>query len=122
MKYLLKTDTICSYNNNEPFPCTHMLLKHVDSKITAFLSSVLLCFCSFIVVNIPFIRFHMLYVYRQFYTCISRTSVLYAFLYALFVWFTYCLCCIYCVYIYTMYFSILSTKCFFITFPNITDV
>ena len=71
MKYLLKTDTICSYNNNESFRCTHMLLKHVDSKITAFLSSVLLCICSFTVVNIPSIRFPMLHVCIQFYTCIS---------------------------------------------------
>ena len=69
MKSLLKTDTICSYNNNEP-PCTHMLLKHADSKITTFLSSVLLCIYSFTVVNIPSIRFHMLHVYKQFYTCI----------------------------------------------------
>ena len=71
MKYLLKTDTICSYNNNESFLCTHMLLKHVDSKITAFLSSVLLCICSFTVVNIPSIRFPMLHVCIQLYTCIS---------------------------------------------------
>ena len=65
-KYLLKTDTICSYNNNEPLPCTHMMLKHVDSKITTFLSSVLLCIYSFTVVNIPSIRFHMLHVYKHF--------------------------------------------------------
>ena len=48
-----------------------MLLKHVDSKITAFRSYVLLCICSFTVVNIPSIRFPMLHVCRQFYTCIS---------------------------------------------------
>ena len=47
-----------------------MMLKHVDSKITTFLSSVLLCIYSFTVVNIPSIRFHMLHVYKQFYTCI----------------------------------------------------
>ena len=69
---LIKTDTICSYNNNEPFPCTHMLLKHVDSKITTFLSSVLLCICSFTVVNIPSIRFHMLHLCRQLHSCISN--------------------------------------------------
>ena len=29
---------MCSYNNNEPLPCTHMMLKaYVDSKITTFL-------------------------------------------------------------------------------------
>ena len=48
-----------------------MLLKHVNSKITAFLSSVLLYIYSFTVVNIPHIRFHRLHVYKQFYTCIS---------------------------------------------------
>ena len=73
MTYLLKTDTICSYNNNESFPCTHMLLKHVDSKITAFLSSVLLYICSFIVVNIPSIRFPRLHVFRQLCMCISTS-------------------------------------------------
>ena len=72
MKYLFKTYTICSYNKNESFHCTHMLLKHVDSKIMAFLSSVLLCICSFTVVNIPSIRFPMLHVFRQFYACISN--------------------------------------------------
>ena len=47
-----------------------MMLKHVDSKITTFLSFVLLCIYSFTVANIPSIRFHKLHVYKQFYRCI----------------------------------------------------
>ena len=70
MKYLLKTDTICSYNKNKPLPSTHMMLKHVDSKIATFILYVLLCIYSFTVVNIPSIRFHMLHAYKQLYMCI----------------------------------------------------
>ena len=47
-----------------------MLLKHVDSKNTTFLSFVLLCIYSFTVVNIPSIRFLMIHVYKPLYMCI----------------------------------------------------